>query len=808
MRAHRASLVVWVALITLAAPAGVFAQAQSPAEEHRRNDQVAPKSLAEERALMRRTQDATAADAQAAAAAVEGSVAEVGSWSAPVEWPVVGVHATLLPNGKVLAYDSIGDQATEAYAVHDHTRATVWDPATGAHTDVRVDTGFNIFCSGLSHMLDGSVFFAGGNKDAHLSGIRQTHIFNHQTNAWSLGADMVYERWYPTVTGLRDGELLITGGGPATPEVRKTDGTLRTLSNAALDLPLYPWLDVAPDGRAFYSGPDQTMRALDPTGTGAWQSFTQRDSINRDYGGHAMFDVGKLLVAGGGNSTSDARVIDINGASPKVSATAAMAFGRRQNNVTMLADGTALATGGNSSGASLVDLDNGVYNAELWDPATGAWKTLAAQRVTRQYHSTALLLPDGRVLSSGGGICGTCDEVGYLAKNAEVFTPPYLYKKDGSNELAPRPQVTAAPATVEYGAPVRIDTPDAAAIRKVGLVRLGAVTHSVDMDQRYVPLAFTAGSGTVTATGPANANVAPPGPYMLFLVDSAGVPSVAQMVTVPPPAAVAEDLALKKPASASSSANKGLTPDKANDGDSSTRWMSAKRDGQWWQVDLGSTRKVDTVELNWSADYAKSYKIQVSTDGVGFTDVASVSISASGLKRSTFSAVDARHVRVLGLTRATKQGISFYDARVFGPTGTSSPPAESVEKATNKPATASSVEAAGYEPYKANDGNSSTRWSSAFADNQWWQVDLGSARKVDSVELNWETAYAKTYKIQTSTDGSTFTDVAAVTLDGAKLERTTFSTVTARYVRVLCLTRGTQWGFSFWDARVFGPPDS
>ncbi|MEA2274347.1 MAG: hypothetical protein QOI98_3055, partial [Solirubrobacteraceae bacterium] len=282
-----------------------------------------------------------------------------------------------------------------------------------------------------------------------------------------------------------------------------------------------------------YSGPDQTMRKLDTTGTGAWQNYTQRDTINRDYGGHAMYDIGKILVAGGGPSTKEARTIDLTGATPTVSATAPMAFGRRQNNLTLLADGTALATGGNSSSASLVDLNSGVYAAEQWNPATGQWKTLAAQKVTRQYHSTALLLPDGRVLSSGGGICGTCDQVHYLAKNAEIFTPPYLYKKDGSGQLAPRPTITDAPATVDYATPFTIQTPNASAISKVALIRLGAVTHSVDMDQRYVPLAFTAGAGALTVTGPANANVAPPGPYMLVVVDADGVPSVARMVSLP-----------------------------------------------------------------------------------------------------------------------------------------------------------------------------------------------------------------------------------------------------------------------------------
>jgi hypothetical protein len=530
MGARRACIAVSVALIGLATPAAALAH--QTAEGHKQDDASTPKTPQQERALTRETTAATAGDAKVAAAAVAADPGQAGAWSAPVDWPVVGVHVALLPNGKVLAYDSVGDNATETYSVHDHTRATVWDPATGTQTDVQ-ENGFNIFCSGLAHLLDGTVFTAGGNKDSQLHGIRQTHVFNPATNIWTRGADMAYERWYPSVTGLPNGEMLITEGGPDVPEVRMTNGSVRALSTASLNLPLYPWLDTAPDGRAFYSGPDQTMRALNTSGTGAWQSFAQRDSINRDYGGHALYDIGKILVAGGGPSTNQALTIDLTGATPRTSATAPMAYGRRQNNLTMLADGTALATGGNSSGAGLVDLENGVYNAEQWNPATGQWKTLAAQQVTRQYHSSALLLPDGRVLSSGGGICGTCDQVHYLAKNAEIFTPPYLFMPDGSGRLAPRPSVTGAPATIEHGTSFAINTPDAGSIAKVALVRLGAVTHSNDMDQRYVPLTFSAGSGVLTATAPANASIAPPGPYMLFVVNSAGVPSVARMVSLP-----------------------------------------------------------------------------------------------------------------------------------------------------------------------------------------------------------------------------------------------------------------------------------
>ncbi len=521
-----------VSIFATGAPlAAAHSGAVSTVQGHIEEDSVAHDPAAEPR-LERRTRAATARDAEVAAAAVTGNEGQVGRWGPVVDWPVVGVHVALLANGKVLAYDSVGDNAAESYPVHDHTRATVWDPATGTHTPVNVTTGYNVFCSGLAHLMNGSVFLAGGNKNDELEGIVQTHLFDSDANAWSLGPNMAAGRWYPSVTPLSNGELLITEGGPDMPEVRKTDGGLRSLNTASLNLPLYPWIDVAPNGRAFYSGPDQTMRSLDTAGGGSWQSFGQRDALQRHYGSRALYDVGKILVAGGESSSNSARVINLNEATPQVSATAPMANGRRQHNLTVLADGTVLATGGNSSGAPLVDMDNGVYPAELWNPGTGQWRTLAAMEVTRQYHSTALLLPNARVLSAGGGICGTCDSEGYLAKNAEVFSPPYLFKKDGSGELAPRPRITSAPTEVTYSTPFAISTPNAASIRKAALVRLGAVTHSVNMEQRYVPLSFTAGSGTLNATSPANANIAPPGVYMLFVIGANGAPSLARMVRV------------------------------------------------------------------------------------------------------------------------------------------------------------------------------------------------------------------------------------------------------------------------------------
>jgi len=534
MRQKTFGFAVFAALI-LACLIPISATAHHPVktvEGHIAEDSVAVTPAMEEW-LGERTEAATDDDAAVAAAAVTGDEGEVGQWGPVIDWPVVGIHMALLQNGKVLAYDSSADLLSADD--HSFTRATVWDPTSGSHVDAML-TGFNIFCSGLAHLMDGTLFTAGGNKNSALDGLPNSYTFDEETNDWDRGADMAEERWYPTVTPLQNGEMLITDGvsfRADAPEVRETDGAFRSLTNASVDLDLYPWIDVAPDGRAFVSGPDAAMRSLDPSGTGDWDPEGSRgDSLTRSYGSHALYDIGKILVAGGGPSTPSALTIDLNGAAPEVAPTAPMETGRRQHNLTVLADGTVLATGGNSSGESLIDMENGVYTAELWDPDTGQWRTLDAMQVTRQYHSSALLLPNGRVLSAGGGICGDCNRAGYLNKNAEVFTPPYLFKGDGSGELAPRPRITSAPHVVNYDDPMTVGTPQAGSIDTVAMMRLGAVTHSVNMEQRYVPLSFTARRRSLVAETPQNPNIAPPGVYMLFVIKSNGVPSVARMVRI------------------------------------------------------------------------------------------------------------------------------------------------------------------------------------------------------------------------------------------------------------------------------------
>jgi hypothetical protein len=291
-------------------------------------------------------------------------------------------------------------------------------------------------------------------------------------------------------------------------------------------------------------GPPARMNTINTSGIGAITAAQQRDNINRTYGSFATYDIGKALVVGGGDiteggqsdvPTKTAVIVDVNGSSTTVSSTASMSVGRRQHNLTVLADGSVLATGGMSRSVSTnVDLANPIFAAERWDPSTKTWTVLSSASRVRQYHSSATLLPDGRVLTGGGGVCASCVSAGYLEKNIEYFEPPYLYKKDGSGQRASRPEIDAAPNTASYGQTLAITSAQSGTIAKVGLVRLGAPTHSQDQGQRYVPLSFTAAGSTITATAPASSNIAPAGYYMLFIIDNAGVPSVAKMIKLEP----------------------------------------------------------------------------------------------------------------------------------------------------------------------------------------------------------------------------------------------------------------------------------
>src|SRR5262249_40041177 len=193
------------------------------------------------------------------------------------------------------------------------------------------------------------------------------------------------------------------------------------------------------------------------------------------------------------------------------------------HNLTILPDGTVLVTGGNGN-ANVSDPALAVYNAELWSPTSETWTTMAPMQVARVYHSTAILLPDGRVLSAGSGRFGGSGP-GADQLSAEIYSPPYLFN-------GARPTITSAPTSIGYRTAFSVTTPHAAAVPKVAPVRLGTVTHQFNTGQRYVPLTFQAVAGGLTVTAPANGNIAPPGYYMLFILNANGVPSIAPLVQV------------------------------------------------------------------------------------------------------------------------------------------------------------------------------------------------------------------------------------------------------------------------------------
>ena len=357
--------------------------------------------------------------------------------------------------------------------------------------------------------------------------------------SWAGTGQMAQGRYYPTLTTLPNGEVLALSGSDesgavvAVPEI--WNGTnWRRLTNAGLEIPgpYYPAVFVAPNGKVFLAGFLQTSRYLNVAGTGAWTVVGNRNVADRNKGSAVMYAPGRILYVGGGDPpTRSAEVIDLNQASPAWRNVPPMAFARRQLNATILADGQILVTHG-SSGAGFNNVAEAVHPAELWNPATETWTTMAAESKSRTYHSTALLLPDGRVLSSGSGEGG-----GVNWKNSErtgqVFSPPYLFNPDGT--LAKRPVITFAPSRISYGRSFVVQTPDAGSVTRGTLIRLSSVTHAFNMSQVIYPLTFSApSSNRLRATGPVNGNVAPPGPYMLFLVNGKGVPSKARMVTVGP----------------------------------------------------------------------------------------------------------------------------------------------------------------------------------------------------------------------------------------------------------------------------------
>lgn len=454
-----------------------------------------------------------------AAAGAQTSV--TGQWTRLNDLPFGPIHEQLLPDGRVLLWGRDAGSPPR-----------IFDPVTQA-LSTPPSPGYDQFCSGHAYLADQRILVAGGHV-RDLVGLPQASVYDTATNDWTAAPDMNAGRWYPTVTTLPNGDALVVSGQIDTtvgvntlPQIyQAATNSWRDLTSAQLGQDLYPMMFLAPNGKVLNVAPTVTTRYLDTSGTGGWTVLGDRVYGYRDYGSAAMYEAGKILVVGGGDPPNGtAEIIDLNAAAPAWRFTGYMTWERRQLNTTLLPDGTILATGG-SYGQGFNNTTAPVYMAELWDPATGLWSQLASASTGRFYHSSALLLPDARVLSVGG------DD----NPAVEIFSPPYLFK-------GARPSMSAVPATINYGQSFPVQSPDAASISKVTLIRMANVTHAFNQNTRLNVLQFTPASGALNITPPANANLAPPGLYMLFIVNGSGVPSVASLVkltagspTVTPPA--------------------------------------------------------------------------------------------------------------------------------------------------------------------------------------------------------------------------------------------------------------------------------
>ncbi len=473
----------------------------------------------------------------------KGQAQTVGQWSTlSYTAPINPVHAALLHTGNVLIVSGSGNVPGN----HNY-KAALWNPQTGT---IAVQTvPFDMFCNGTVILPDGRPFIMGGTEAYDpFFGLPNTATYDPATGTFTNQQNMAHGRWYPTATVLGDGRVLVYSGaisGEDNP-AQTLDGSTNTTVEiytvgsgwsqeyaASWTPPLYPRLHLLPNGDVFYSGPS-TASAIFDTSSHVW-SVDVADtnySGNRGYGTSVLLPLTpdnnydpRVMILGGGNPATDTtEIIDLGASTLTWQSSATMSQPRIEMNAVILPTGKILALGGS------VDDEDGTtasLSADLFDPVTQQFSPAGAETYARLYHSVSLLLPDGTVW-----VAGSNPARGTYETHMEIYQPAYLFTTNSGGQTVPatRPTITSAPSSINYAEAFQVQTPNAANISSVVMMRNGSVTHAFDMDQRMVGLSFTAGSGTLSVIGPPNGNIAPPGYYMLFLVNSQGVPSVASFV--------------------------------------------------------------------------------------------------------------------------------------------------------------------------------------------------------------------------------------------------------------------------------------
>ena len=591
-----------------------------------------------------------------------------GAWGPVLAWPHIPVSAANLPDGRVLTWSG---SERDTWPTTEQTYSATWDPATGEFVEIFHDN-HNMFCAHLSLTEDGQVFVNGGRNQLNSP---WTSMFDYRDNQWTQIENMATGgRWYPVTLTLPSGEIM-TNMGTATnfrnPEKWSADQGWEVLNGVdyndmrstlgGTDGGRRWWanLAVTPEGDVFHFWDATASYLIQTSGVGDYRNA----NVTTDGGDHApgvlvQFAEGKLLVAGGNQGTwrtgsrTEAFVIDLNGATPSITATGSMAFARTFANLVTLPTGEVLAIGGNTSGQTFSD--NGtVFEAEIWNPTTGEWRVVATMDIPRNYHSTALLLTDGTVLAAGGGY-GASNPIPANHQDGQVFTPPYLFAADGS--LAVRPDITSSDGILTLGDELSVTA--TANLDRFTMVRLGSTTHAVNTDSRFHEVPFVEDSaGQYTLSPTSNPNLLIPGYWMLFAIDTDGIPSEAQVIRVErevpvepwqfvkltavsevnggDTAAIAEisvfngDGLLIQPsgmtASADSEAAGALAP-LAIDGNASTFWQTNAADGAHpheFIIDLGVGHQISGISYLPRADSEEGrildYEIRLSFDGINWT---------------------------------------------------------------------------------------------------------------------------------------------------------------------------------------------
>jgi hypothetical protein len=456
-----------------------------------------------------------------------------GQWGSLMTFPMVAISSILMDNGNFIFWD--GWQQPEP--------TEVWNPGA-PQTFTTINAPDSVFCDGAAQLPDGRIIVIGGYGGLSTGqiGIVDTNIFDPATNTWTRVADMRTPRWYPTLTELSDGRYVAISGNSTnastwadTPEVydptTNTWTLLSKVSTSQVHEVEYPFSYLIPNGNILNIGPSEDVtHELNVSGQ-TWTPVGGTSGVLN--GSSVQYLPGKILYSGGAalvNTPTPAQattaVLDTNAATPQWRQTAPMLDPRMYHTLTMLANGQVLAVGGENSSDQTV-ITSGVLPTEIWDPTSETWSAAAPIAAARNYHSTAVLMPDGRVLVAGGGHPNSLADAGQ--DSGQIYSPSYLFN-------GPRPTITSAPSSTTYGSTISVSTPDAASISAVNLVSIGTDTHQMDMNQHFVPLSFTKGNGSINVTMPSSSSVAPSGHYMLFVLNKSGTPSVASIIGISQPA--------------------------------------------------------------------------------------------------------------------------------------------------------------------------------------------------------------------------------------------------------------------------------